>query len=115
MSEYKETPNGKWDRRHFSKISAFLGGTTLAATQVPWLFDLAGSASAREIKSTHEFELARPENQIYTVCLQCNTGCPIQVKLQDGIAIKVDANPSSPGGMEPHLPYGRWGSIPQGL
>src|SRR3972149_667145 len=105
MSEQKEPTNGGWTRRDFIKTTALLGGSTLAAAQVPWLFKARGEPAAREITPTHQFELARPENQIYTVCLQCNTGCPIKVKIQDGIAIKADANPYSPWGMMPHVPY----------
>ncbi|GAB4473197.1 MAG: molybdopterin-dependent oxidoreductase [Anaerolineae bacterium] len=48
---------------------------------------------------------ARPESQIYTVCLQCNTGCPIKVKLQEGVAVKIDGNPYSPWNMQPHIDY----------
>src|SRR4030042_1773000 len=107
MSDYEETPNGKWTRRDFIKTSTFLGGSTLAAAQVPWLLESFGGRPAREITPTHEFELAQPENQIYTVCLQCNTGCPIKVKLQDGLAIKIDANPYSPWGMDPHVTYAK--------
>jgi anaerobic selenocysteine-containing dehydrogenase len=105
MSEHKEPTNGGWTRRDFIKTSTFLGGSTLAAAQVPWLLESFGGRPAREITPTHEFELAQPENQIYTVCLQCNTGCPIKVKLQDGLAIKIDANPYSPWGMDPHVTY----------
>ncbi|MDP2950040.1 MAG: molybdopterin-dependent oxidoreductase, partial [Chloroflexota bacterium] len=96
---------GGLTRRDFVKTSAFLGGTTIAAAQMPWLFDLWGQPPGYEIKPTHEYELAKPENQIYTVCLQCNTGCPIKVKIQDQVAIKVDASPYSPWGMMPHVPY----------
>jgi anaerobic selenocysteine-containing dehydrogenase len=45
------------------------------------------------------------ENQIYSVCLQCNTICGIKVKLQDGVALKIDGNPYSPWTMTPHLDY----------
>ena len=107
MSDNGEDPSdsGRLTRRDFVKTGAFLGGTTLAAAQVPWLFRTMGGSPGQEIAATHEFELARPENQIYTACLQCNTGCPIKVKIQDGIAIKVDASPYSPWGMMPHVPY----------
>ena len=49
--------------------------------------------------------LHSPENQIYSVCLQCNTICGIKVKLLDGVAVKIDGNPYSPWTMNPHLDY----------
>jgi tetrathionate reductase subunit A len=30
------------------------------------------------------------------VCLQCNTGCGIKCKLQDGVVTKIDGNPYNP-------------------
>ena len=48
---------------------------------------------------------AKPENQIYTVCLQCNTGCGIKVKLLEGMAAKIDGNPYSPWTLWPHPAY----------
>jgi anaerobic selenocysteine-containing dehydrogenase len=48
---------------------------------------------------------AKPENQIYTVCLQCNTGCGIKVKILEGLAAKIDGNPYSPWTLWPHPAY----------
>jgi anaerobic selenocysteine-containing dehydrogenase len=90
-------------RRDFIKTSALLGGSALAASQVPWLLARQG-ASAGYLTATDGYALAEPENVIYTVCQQCNTQCGIKVKLQDGIAIKIDGNPLSPWTMRPHLP-----------
>ena len=45
-----------------------------------------------------------PENQIHSVCLQCNTGCGIKAKIQNGIITKIDGNPYNPWTMLPHLP-----------
>ena len=46
-----------------------------------------------------------PENQIYSVCQQCNTNCGIKVKLADGRVAKIDGNPYSPWTLTPHLAY----------
>ena len=46
-----------------------------------------------------------PENQIYSVCQQCNTNCGIKVKLVDGMVAKIDGNPYSPWTLTPHIPY----------
>ena len=51
------------------------------------------------------YPYGKPENTLYTVCLQCNTGCGIKVLLERGVAVKVDGNPLSPWTMAPHLPY----------
>ncbi|WP_018462066.1 molybdopterin-dependent oxidoreductase [Thermus oshimai] len=50
------------------------------------------------------YEVQLPENTIYSSCLQCNTGCPIKVKLYEGVAAKMDGNPLSPWTFRPHLP-----------
>jgi anaerobic selenocysteine-containing dehydrogenase len=46
---------------------------------------------------------ADPENVIHSVCLQCNTGCGIKCKLQDGVLTKIDGNPYNPWTLVPHL------------
>ena len=53
--------------------------------------------------------LIRAENTLYTVCLQCNTGCGIKVKLfrknGSAVALKIDGNPYDPFVSVPHVPY----------
>ena len=46
-----------------------------------------------------------PENQIYSVCQQCNTNCGTKVKIVDGMVAKIDGNPYSPFTMTPQIPY----------
>lgn len=46
-----------------------------------------------------------PDNVLYTACLQCNTGCGIKCRLQDGVVTKIDGNPYNPWTLVPHLPY----------
>jgi anaerobic selenocysteine-containing dehydrogenase len=75
----------------FGGSAAFLGGSPIAARAIEEV--LGGKAPFFE---------TLPENQIYTVCLQCNTGCGIKVKLQDGVAAKIDGNPYSPWTLWPH-------------
>lgn len=86
-------------RREFLVSSPLLGGSLLG---------IAGCASRdRDVRdaSPVDYELAKPENILYTSCLQCNTGCGIKVKLQDGVAVKIDGNPRAPHALFPHLPY----------
>jgi len=33
--------------------------------------------------------MVRRKNILSTVCLQCNTGCSVKVKLLDGLAVKI--------------------------
>jgi len=51
------------------------------------------------------YDLARPENILYSSCLQCNTGCGIKCKLQGGVLTKIDGNPYSPWTLLPHLAF----------
>src|SRR3989304_5430357 len=89
MKSERETSNGgqAWwlDRRSFLKTGAFLGGSALPA-------DFA-------------YPLAKPQNILYSVCLQCNTGCGIKAKIVDGVVVKIDGNPFDPMNLTPHLPY----------
>jgi tetrathionate reductase subunit A len=95
--------NGRFSRREFLKVSAVAGGGAVA-----FLGGLPQFQKAMALKSaaaTGDYSLTDPANQIYSVCLQCNTGCGIKVKLLEGVAAKIDGNPYSPWTLWPHLPY----------
>ncbi|MBX3055587.1 MAG: molybdopterin-dependent oxidoreductase [Anaerolineae bacterium] len=95
-------PNGcDLSRRDFLRISAVTGGVAFLGT-LPFVHKVLAQD---EVSLQSAYVLAQPENQIYTVCLQCNTGCPIKVKLLDGVAAKIDGNPYSPWTMAPHINY----------
>lgn len=105
MSEQIKTQegNGRFSRREFLKVSAVAGGGAVA-----FLGGLPQFQKAMALKSaaaTGDYSLTDPANQIYSVCLQCNTGCGIKVKLLEGVAAKIDGNPYSPWTLWPHLPY----------
>lgn len=86
-------------RRKFMKTTALLGGTTVLSGCTPRvLMDMREQQWA-------EYELEKPENIIYSVCLQCHTDCPIKVKLVDGVAVKIDGNPYSMQTLNPAIPY----------
>lgn len=95
-------------RRRFVKCSAILGGTLLAS-QMKWARNLIERAEAGTLSPQEEYELAKAENILYTVCLQCNTGCGIKVKLYRkdtmALAVKIDGNPYNPFVMVPHISY----------
>ena len=90
-------------RRGFLAGGAMLGSwlalrpTAQAAAAAPGTILTTKRADAR-------YELADAEHQILSACLQCNTGCGMRVKLQDGVATKIDGNPYSPWTLLPHLP-----------
>ena len=91
----------KLNRRDLLKLGVLAGGGALLGDRASqWL-----QAKGQEAVRLGEYPLMDPENQIYTVCLQCNTGCPIKVKLFEGVAAKIDGNPAAPWTLYPHLPY----------
>jgi tetrathionate reductase subunit A len=53
-----------------------------------------------------DYTLAKTDNVLYSVCLQCNTQCTVKAKFQDGVLVKLDGNPYSPLNLQPQLPYG---------
>ena len=90
------------DRRQFLKCSALLGGS-LALPPAVW--HLFGGSEAVFADVGGAYLHHRPENQIYSVCQQCNTNCGIKVKIVDGMVAKIDGNPYNPWTMTPHIPY----------
>src|SRR5512133_3121537 len=91
------------DRRDFLKAAA-AGCGALAASQLDFARGLLARAEAGELTPAEAYALLQAENQIQTVCLNCNTGCGIKVKLIDGVAVKIDGNPYNPFTLHPHLP-----------
>src|SRR6266498_5828498 len=91
-------------RREFLKRSALFGCGALAASQLEGALALIGRAEAGELTPAELYQLSKAENTLYTVCLNCNTGCGIKVKVLDGIAVKIDGSPYNPWTIVPHLP-----------
>ncbi|MHB8993066.1 MAG: molybdopterin-dependent oxidoreductase, partial [Chloroflexota bacterium] len=99
--EDKMHPECELSRRDFLKISAFLGGSGLLA-------GLGGSqllSTAASAADADSYGISKPESVLYTVCLQCNTGCGIKAKIENGVATKIDGSPFSPWTLTPHVPY----------
>jgi anaerobic selenocysteine-containing dehydrogenase len=105
-------------RRTFLKISAAASGTTAFLGSM-FGFNRLLAAQTQAAEGSLPYPLLDPTNQIYTVCLQCNTGCGIKVKLLDGVAVKIDGNPYSPMTMNPHVdfefPVAQMGTVEGGL
>src|SRR3990172_6817791 len=108
MEELFKKNENRLSRREFMKCSAVLGGTLLAS-QMEFTTDLMRRAEAGLLTPEEEYELIKAENKLYTVCLQCNTGCGVKVKFfrkgDEAIALKVDGNPYNPFVSVPHLDY----------
>lgn len=100
-----EVLDTKMDRRGFVKCSAFLGGSLAAATFLSRFSQAAVGQDWRLVDIGDAYVQHLPENQIYSVCQQCNTNCGIKVKFVDGLVAKIDGNPYSPWTMTPQIPY----------
>jgi len=95
----------KLTRRDFIVLGAAAAGGAVLASSAPSFLAAVAGASSRPLTPEVLYELGKPENQIYTVCMNCNTGCGIKVKILDGIALKIEGSPYTPSGMVPHVPY----------
>ncbi|MEF3254689.1 MAG: twin-arginine translocation signal domain-containing protein, partial [Deferribacterales bacterium] len=72
----------------------FVGGCTAVAAGAFLASNLDFNLKVKEAHaSAGKYPLNKPEHQIYSVCLQCNTVCGIKVKVVDGVAVKIDGNP----------------------
>jgi anaerobic selenocysteine-containing dehydrogenase len=92
-------------RRKFLYYSAFLGGSAALASQLDWALELLRRADGGDLSPGEAYELARAENIIYSVCLQCHTSCPIKAKVLDGVLVKIDGPAYSSQAMLPHVDY----------
>jgi len=86
------------DRRGFLKTSALLGGSVACANAV-------STINSEGFGRDHiDYSLNDAQNGIYSVCLQCHTACPIRVKIENGVAVKIDGNPYSIQNMNSPIP-----------
>jgi anaerobic selenocysteine-containing dehydrogenase len=105
--ELRDIIDVSMDRRYFLKCSAFLGGSLLASHYLGRFAQAAGGAdwASLSLPIGDAYVHYLPENQIYSVCQQCNTQCGIKMKFVDGLLAKIDGNPFSPWTMTPQIPY----------
>ena len=96
-------PQNLVSRRQFLTGGAMLGGS-LAAAAVSGGSQCGANAILNSRRPDADYEFIKPENVLYSACLQCNTGCGIKCKLQDGVLTKIDGNPYNPWVLWPHLP-----------
>ena len=93
------------DRRGFIKCSALLGGSLAASHYLARVAQAMTAADWTALDIGDAYVHYRPENQILSVCQQCNTQCGIKVKIVDGLVAKIDGNPYSPWTMTPQIAY----------
>ena len=110
MKKHKQSSPGNLEeinigRRKFLKCSAFLGGSAMLAGQLGLAKSLMQKAASGELTSVEAYALARAENIIYSVCLQCHTDCPIKAKLLKGVLVKIDGPAYSPQSMLQQVKY----------
>ncbi|NWG07102.1 MAG: twin-arginine translocation signal domain-containing protein, partial [Chloroflexi bacterium] len=72
-----KTKNAKLSRRDFLKVAGVTGGAAAFLGSLPAAKEAIAKVNLTAADQSFE---AKPENQLYTVCLQCNTGCGIKVK-----------------------------------
>ncbi len=96
-------------RNRCSRRRFLAGGALLGAGLLGRALDAEGQPESAAVLNSPRpdapYALADPENTLYSVCLQCNTGCGIKCKLQDGVLTKIDGNPYNPWTLLPHLDY----------
>ena len=97
-------PAKPFSRREFLANGALLGSALLGAAS-PAVGDDGGDAILISRRPDAPYDLGRGENVIHTTCINCNTGCGIKCKLQDGVLTKIDGNPYNPWALFPHLDY----------
>lgn len=94
-------------RRGFLAGGALLGGSyfSRAAQAADGVQPGSSKAILNSDRPDAPYTLGDTASTLYTACLQCNTGCGIKAKLQEGVVTKIDGNPYSPWTLLPHLPY----------
>jgi tetrathionate reductase subunit A len=102
-----EDPELDPGRRRLLAGGALLGAGLIGMAQKGSVRDdkAGGNAILIGKRPDRPYELAEPRNILYSVCLQCNTGCGIKCKLQNGVLTKIDGNPYNPWTLLPHLDY----------
>jgi anaerobic selenocysteine-containing dehydrogenase len=103
MNAHNQEPQS---RRQFLAGGALLGGGLLGLALGAHAGDRGGTGVVLDsARPDAPYDLADPRNTILSACLQCNTGCGIKCKLQDGVLTKIDGNPYNPWALFPHLDF----------
>jgi anaerobic selenocysteine-containing dehydrogenase len=87
-------------RRDILKGTLALGGLAAIASGCKRIV-----AAPKWIAGGPEVDPVSGYKMVRTVCLMCHSACGLQVKVKNGVAVKIEGNPYHPNVMEPHLPY----------
>ncbi|MBS0656815.1 MAG: molybdopterin-dependent oxidoreductase [Verrucomicrobia bacterium] len=91
-------------RRQFLRSLLLAGAPAAASVAGEEAQAAVAGAILRTTRPDRNLDLNNPRNFLYSACMQCNTGCGIKVKIQDGEVAKIDGNPYNPWCVVPHLP-----------
>ena len=92
-------------RRGFLRTTALVGGAGTLSLGASKLAEYAAGLEYTQGPVAGDYVLAKPENLLYTTCLQCHVDCQLKVKVWDGAVAKITGSPFSPQNYLPHLPY----------
>ncbi len=92
-------------RRGFLAGGALLGAWLAPTGMAHASTRTADNAVLNSSRPDAPYEMNQAENHIMSSCLQCNTGCGIRAKLQNGVVTVIDGNPYNPWTLMPHLPF----------
>lgn len=97
----------KVSRRSFLKLAAIATASEAVLSRTPWK---APSLKALEESAAPPGDLAgKGEQYVSSVCLQCDAGCGISVRVVNGRAVKIEGNPLFPTNQGGLCPKGQSG------
>jgi anaerobic selenocysteine-containing dehydrogenase/Ni/Fe-hydrogenase subunit HybB-like protein len=99
---------GTTGRRQVLAGGALLGTAGIQALAGPFRSWAAGDGRDAILiggRPDGPYDLSDPDHILYSACLQCNTGCGIKCKLEEGVLTKIDGNPYNPWTLLPHLDF----------
>lgn len=90
-------------RRDFIAKGALLGTAAFIDPFSSLAFATRGTGKIFNSKRANFSNFPTASDYIYSCCLNCNTGCGIKCKLEDGVLTKIDGNPYNPWTLVPHI------------
>jgi anaerobic selenocysteine-containing dehydrogenase len=95
----------KMNRRKFLKTVAWAGAGGAVLAGCSKVGEMGSFLSMNQSEALQPYDLAEPENVIYSVCLNCHIRCPMKTKFQDGVLVKIDGNPYAAKTFLPNIPF----------
>jgi len=104
-SKTQKKKRNKMNRRKFLKTLALTGAGGAALAGCSKIGGLGNLIPSDHAAAPQPYDLAKPENVIYSVCLNCHIRCPMKTKFQEGVLVKVDGNPYAAKTFLPNIPF----------